>query len=376
VRWTVAAFLVALALPAPAAAAETISFGVDPALPTYGAAATFSGAVTPATLGEQVDLIADTGGGWGVIATTSAAADGSFSFTGTITSPGSYAAQTANATSPALVLTLRPTIMKRLSGLRYPGSKLMLMGRLAPASAGTLTLRVGLRSWPVKQRADGHFRVRLPTSRIGLRTARLLLAPSTGYAAVTAKKAFRILAPPLGTGASGRAVLALERRLAQLRYALRGVNTYYSYDTNDAVLAFQKVHGMSRTGHVTRAVWARLGVANAPHARVPHGDHIEVSKTRQVLYEVRSGKVAHVVHVSTGATGNTPVGTWHVYGKVPGLNGSGMYYSLFWLHGFAIHGYHSVPAWPASHGCVRTPMWFAPGLFSRWSVGTTVFVFG
>ena len=89
----------------------------------------------------------------------------------------------------------------------------------------------------------------------------------------------------------------------------------------------------------------------------------------------RAGKVVRVVHVSTGATGNTPVGTWHVYGKVPGLNSHGMYYSLFWLRGFAIHGYASVPPWPANHGCVRTPMWFAPGFYSRWSVGATVRVF-
>jgi lipoprotein-anchoring transpeptidase ErfK/SrfK len=52
-----------------------------------------------------------------------------------------------------------------------------------------------------------------------------------------------------------------------------------------------------------------------------------------------------------------------------------MYYSLFWLRGFAIHGYPSVPPWPASHGCVRIPMWQAPRLFSRWDVGTTVYVY-
>ena len=52
-------------------------------------------------------------------------------------------------------------------------------------------------------------------------------------------------------------MLMLERRLAELRYAISGVNNYYSYDTSDAVLAFQKVNGMTRTGRVTPALWRR-----------------------------------------------------------------------------------------------------------------------
>ena len=98
-------------------------------------------------------------------------------------------------------------------------------------------------------------------------------------------------------------------------------------------------------------------------------------RTRQVLFEVRRGKVVRVIHVSTGATGNTPLGRWHIYLKTPGLNGSGMYYSNYFVGAFAIHGYHSVPAWPASHGCVRIPMWQAPGVYARWPLGSTVYIY-
>jgi lipoprotein-anchoring transpeptidase ErfK/SrfK len=94
-----------------------------------------------------------------------------------------------------------------------------------------------------------------------------------------------------------------------------------------------------------------------------------------VLFEVESGRVTKVVHVSTGATGNTPVGRWHVYSKVPGFLPSGMYYSSFFLRGFAIHGYHSVPSYPASHGCVRVPIWIAPRLFAENSYGETIYVY-
>ena len=100
-----------------------------------------------------------------------------------------------------------------------------------------------------------------------------------------------------------------------------------------------------------------------------------MDKSRQLLYEVRAGRVVSVARVSTGATGNTPVGHWHVYAKQAGYTPKGMYDSLFFLRGFAIHGYVSVPTYPASHGCVRTPLWFAPGIYSRWGVGTSIYVF-
>jgi lipoprotein-anchoring transpeptidase ErfK/SrfK len=33
-----------------------------------------------------------------------------------------------------------------------------------------------------------------------------------------------------------------------------------------------------------------------------------------------------------------------------------MYYSVYYNRGEAIHGYRSVPSYPASHGCVRNPI--------------------
>ena len=115
------------------------------------------------------------------------------------------------------------------------------------------------------------------------------------------------------------------------------------------------------------AVWRALERTRTPRAARP-GSHIEVDKARQVLFEVRSGRVVRIVHVSTGATGNTPVGSWRIYAKTPGFNSLGMYDSMYFLRGFAVHGYASVPPYPASHGCVRVPLWVAPGLYARWPV--------
>jgi len=122
-------------------------------------------------------------------------------------------------------------------------------------------------------------------------------------------------------------------------------------------------------GWMSRRQLMRAGV---PRARYP-GSHIEISKGRQVLYAVENGQVRLVVHVSTGATGNTPLGHFHIYRKVIGWDWV-LWYPMYFKGGFAIHGYPSVPAYPASHGCVRIPMWIAPTLYAMHSQGTTVVV--
>ena len=116
------------------------------------------------------------------------------------------------------------------------------------------------------------------------------------------------------------------------------------------------MHGLPRTGRVDASLWRRLTSATVSRPRFGvNGNRIEVDKSRQVLFEIRDGEVARIVHVSTGATGNTPIGTWQVYRKVSGFDWV-LWYPLYFLRGFAIHGYPSVPAYPASHGCVRVPM--------------------
>jgi peptidoglycan hydrolase-like protein with peptidoglycan-binding domain len=179
--------------------------------------------------------------------------------------------------------------------------------------------------------------------------------------------------PDLGLGSSGPSVRELAQRLAAQGYALEGANGYFGVDDMEAVLAFQKVHGLPRTGRADARLWLVLDHSSRPLPRYRGADHIEVDKTRQVLYLVRGGRVALIAHVSTGATGNTPIGAFHVYRKVPGFDWV-LYYPMYFIRGFAIHGYPEVPAYPASHGCVRIPMWLAPRLFAENGYGTTVIV--
>jgi peptidoglycan hydrolase-like protein with peptidoglycan-binding domain len=180
-------------------------------------------------------------------------------------------------------------------------------------------------------------------------------------------------APSLSLGAHGPGVVALERRLAELHYAVRNTSGVFDADLEQSVLAFQKVNGLPRTGVVTPSLWARLAQAGVPFARYS-GNHVEVDKTRQVLFLVRAGKVALVSAASTGATGNTPLGVWHVYSKVAGWSWV-LWYPSYFLRGFAVHGYPDVPPYPASHGCVRIPMWLAPSLYTQIPLGSSIYIY-
>jgi hypothetical protein len=247
--------------------------------------------------------------------------------------------------------------------------------RERPAAAGTLAVRVWRNGRLLVTRTGaGRLRVRLGTGRAATYRVLVRITPAQGYAANRRELQQTVFVPALAPGGRGASVLGLEQRLNQLHFALARVDGYYGGDTSDAVVAFQKLHGLPRTGRVDLSFWRKLGSSRVPTPRYG-GDHVEVSKERQVLFIVRGGQVKLIVPVSTGATGNTPLGLWHVYSKVPGYNAKEMYYSSFFIGAFAIHGYHSVPPYPASHGCVRMPLWVAQRVYSLIAYGTPVYIY-
>ena len=108
---------------------------------------------------------------------------------------------------------------------------------------------------------------------------------------------------------------------------------------------------------------------------VPQQDsHIEVSKSRQILLVVHNGETVAYLPVSSGAGGITPVGNYRIRWKAPATTtwlGSAILYRTMTFRGnnYAIHGFPSVPAYPASHGCVRVPIWIADWLYQQSPVG-------
>ncbi len=161
----------------------------------------------------------------------------------------------------------------------------------------------------------------------------------------------------LASGASGPAVTALQQRLQGLGYWLGSADGAFGPLTLQAVYAFQKENGLVPTGVVDLATSQALGRAGRPSTTAA-GDLIEVDKGRQVLLVIRGGRVLWAFNTSTGmsAAWVTPDGRWAVYRQVDGYDVSPLgvlYRPKYVVGGIAIHGYPSVPPYPASHGCIR-----------------------
>jgi lipoprotein-anchoring transpeptidase ErfK/SrfK len=145
------------------------------------------------------------------------------------------------------------------------------------------------------------------------------------------------------------------------------------------VLAFEKWAGLPRDGVLSAEDAARLrhAVRPEPVTRIGLGRRVEVLLDRQVALLVEHDRVLRVVHISTGASGtSTPAGSFRVYRKeryswsVPFR--VWMPWASYFTGGIAFHEYSYVPAYPASHGCVRVNRFDARRLFAFALHGTPV----
>jgi L,D-transpeptidase catalytic domain/Putative peptidoglycan binding domain len=338
-----------------------------PRLVGYEHRLTFRGSIVPHAPNEEV-LVLVKGRAFASVRTR---ADGSFRLTRRIGIPGPYAARWVDAQSRAASTKVKPRLVARIRSSRTLGRPLAVTARLVPAAAGRLRIQVWRGG---RLLADRRARkLVLITRRAASYRVRVTSEPTRGFTSRTTRLRTTVAWPFLRRGSLGPSVRELELRLWKLHYALLRVDRAYGQDTYDAVIAFQKVNGLPRTGEVTPALWRLLYRTSVPRAHYG-GNHVEVDKTRQVLFEVRGGTVILVVPVSTGATGNTPPGLWHVYSRVAGWSWV-LWYPTYFLRGFAIHGYPDVPAYPASHGCIRVPMWVATRLYAMHPYGFPIYIY-
>src|SRR5262245_872247 len=343
-----------------------------PKVGTYGRRTRFHGRMAPALKGVPITVYS----GEAPVGVAKLDKKGRFVARVRQNAPATYSARFGTVPSNPVTVALQPGLDVALPRSGMIGRPLVVRAVLRPRTSGTIHVRVWKsgRELPA-QDFGGRAVVHLSTKRVANYVVRINVTPAGSFVGRQKTVRTTVFLPRLAQGARGSSVRILERRLTQLHYLLRGVDSFYSYDTVDAVLAFQKVNGSARTGRVTPSVWRRLQVARVPRPRYRLEHHIEIDEARQVLFEVDRGRIVRVVHVSTGATGNTPLGRWRIYSKVPGTLPTGMFDSNFFLRGFAIHGYPSVPTYPASHGCVRTPLWAAPILFASSYYGETIYIY-
>ena len=343
----------------------------------YGRRVILRGALVPAEQGLRVALA----GPQGNVSSTRTRADGSYAFVLHVKQPGEYHAMSDRAASAPLALRVVPKLVVGLVGSGARDSRFIFTARVVPANAGALAVNVARGQDVLVDRTfTGRVHIKLDTHRLAAYLIRAEVIPAAGYAGTVRVLRAAVVLPRLAVGVRSSAVAQLGDQLRRLHYAAPSGGTFDGR-LLDAVYAFQKVHGLPRTGVVDARFWRALANPREPVPRFAQPAlHLEVNKGLQVLYVVRGSRVGLIVPISTaGVAGTfTPVGRFAVYRKVVGFDPSPLgtlYDPLYFTGGYAIHGNPSVPPYPASHGCVRVPMWVAPFLYRTVPYGETVYVY-
>jgi N-acetylmuramoyl-L-alanine amidase len=180
-----------------------------------------------------------------------------------------------------------------------------------------------------------------------------------------------------------------EGKLNELGYWTGTVDGIFDTASRSALIAFQKWEGRQITGTLTTDELEAIRNGKAPQARDLGYEHVEVDINRQILMLVDDNDRVRVLPVSTGndkpfieqgenSIAYTPRGRFVVYNKTFGWEDGQVgtvYYANYISGGVAIHGYLSVPTQPASHGCIRIPMFAAREVSKLTPRGSIVLVY-
>ena len=213
-------------------------------------------------------------------------------------------------------------------------------------------------------------------------------APSTAPSAAVSPRPSRSPAAPRFT----YDVAAAQRVLAEGGYYAGAVDGRTGPSLRSAVMAFQKVNGIGVDGSIGPGTLKALAAPKKPSLKGNSpADRVEVDLGKQVLYVVKGGKISRIMPVSSGngatyaqkdgtkAKALTPVGYYRIQRRIVGERKADLgtlYDPQYFYRGWAIHGSNSVPAGPASHGCVRVTRPDAKYLLDALSNGMAVYLYG
>jgi hypothetical protein len=272
------------------------------------------------------------------------------------------------------------------SKMRYvaPSQQVVVRGRVKPAVPGEVLTLYAIRGKKAsktvrrKVKAGGRFEFRFRVGNAGRLRLVIKHAASPLQAAFrTRDKGLMVVDWRAGAGERGVKVLLLQRALLSQGFATP-VTGYYDDGTARAVLAFRKTNELGRDGYAIGEVYGKLLRGQGAYKlRYPKaGKHVEFDWSRQVLVLAQGGKPYRTYHTSSGAPATPTVfGTYRFYLKTPGTNAKGMVDSSYFIRGYAIHGYASVPAYPASHGCLRVPIPNAAQIFNWVDIGDPIYLY-
>jgi hypothetical protein len=259
-------------------------------------------------------------------------------------------------------------------------------GTLAPFVAGEEVKvsfyldggRLFSRSLPVRKvGAKGAFRTSITVRENGKYAvaAKHVATPQLG-ADSTVRKSWKVSFPALGRGQCGDVVVGFKKAMRKMGY-IANDGRCFGGKTARGVLAYRKVNEMTRSmragaGLVKKAFSGKGGYeVRHPGA----GEHLEAPLSKQVLVFAKGDKPFAIYPISSGKS-STPTVTGHYefLRTEPGYNSHGMYYSWYFYGGYAVHGYNSVPDYPASHGCLRTFISDQPEIYNRIFAGEDIFI--
>ena len=227
------------------------------------------------------------------------------------------------------------------------------------------------------------------------------------------------LSQPLKKGSFGEEVKALQQRLHDLGFDPGPVDGQFGAGTEQAVWAFEGVYSRTpfkqQTGVVTNEMWQQMQDPLFFPPRRPQSagaTHMEIYLDTQSAIVFTDGKPVLITHISSGeldesgkpklwcelltyntdnqgnaleepvtkdqcAYAKTPGGVFKFYRRYDGQRQGplgGMWNPVYFNYGIAVHGAINVPKEPASHGCVRIPMYIADYFPSLVSNGDRVYV--
>ena len=211
----------------------------------------------------------------------------------------------------------------------------------------------------------------------------------------------------------GNDVRRIQQRLKDLKFDPGVVDGIYGGDTMMAVWAFQSlVLNIPRNAlvdFVTPVMWdaMRGDVVITPRRQPGTPHHVEIYLPEQVIVVFTGTEVNLISHISSGTgekwceeviidpgeEGNkgtevikegwcgdavTPGGIYRFYNRKIGLRQSKlgtMWNPVYFNFGIAVHGAMTVPKEPASHGCIRIPIFISEYFHTLVEYNDRVYVF-
>jgi peptidoglycan hydrolase-like protein with peptidoglycan-binding domain len=366
------------AAPVRAQEPPTVTLEASSGLVTYPGSVRLSGRVEPVVEAESVRILDQEGR---IRAEATPDAEGAYSVSVQPLRSTTFTAQYALATSEEVRVRVRSLVRARLRSAPLFG-RAVVTGSVRPRHRGERAEVRLVRNGKVvaTKRVRLHEGMWLKTgfriTKIGTYRARVIFNDEDHAPGLSGTDARSTFTPSLTVGSESDAVKRLERRLIELGYYLPGADRSYDTRTRDAVIAFNKVQGLTRSGSVDAATWQALASPRRASARYDwNGRHIEIDQTQQVVKVVDGGRVRWVLHTSTGANGYTHDGLYRFYRQIDGYSGGRLYYPSYFDGRRAIHGWPEVPTYPASHGCARIPMWAAQWMNGLIPLGMRVAVY-